>query len=90
VPVAEDVNADGVVDMQRLPAGPYAVFRARFTRVMSLVAWEQFMQNWLVPSEYQLDFRPSDEIYLPIRDNSLGDTLVADLCLSIRDESSLM
>ncbi len=36
------------------------------------------MQSRVVPIEYQLDFRPSDEIYLPTRDNSLDDTLVAE------------
>ena len=85
VHVPDNVEPDDVVDIQTIPSGSYAVLRARFARGMGLVAWERFMQNWLAQSNYQVDFRPSYERYLPPGQKG---SLLADLCLSVRQSSS--
>ena len=87
VAVSDDVQSDHVVDFQQIPAGTYAIFRARFARGIGLVAWERFMQNWLVESNYQMNFGPSYERYIPAGTSPDNRSLLADLCLSVRQHS---
>ena len=76
VPVSEDVRPDNIVDVQQIPAGTYAVLQTRVARGTGLVAWEKFMEGWLAHSNYQVDFRPNYERYVPARNNPGQDTLL--------------
>lgn len=65
ITVPHFVKADRWVNIQNIPGGAYAVHHCEIEPSASKnnEAWFNLVLNWLIPSDYQLDYRPFYQIY---------------------------
>ena len=63
--VPQALKADRWVSIQNIPGGAYAVHHCEIEPVAGKLneAWFNLILNWLIPSNYQLDYRPFYQIY---------------------------
>lgn len=81
ISVPEEFVEDDIVSTQTIPAGTYAVLRAKHKRQI-LGLWEWMVTKWLPTSGMNYDLTFSYE-YLPPADDLFAAPLGTDLCLRL-------
>jgi AraC family transcriptional regulator len=84
ITVPQSVKADRWVNVQTVPGGAYAVHHCQIGPDQHNEAWFNLILNWLISSDYQLDYRPFYQIYCSDPEANPLKNDILDLYLPVR------
>lgn len=84
IAVPEDFKSDGIIDVQKLPGGEFAIYHCEVVNSDFNTPWTELMRDWLPKSGYQPDDRPCWERYYNSDGNLPGKKWIVDLYLPVK------